>query len=439
VETRSPDNILNENLLVGWKDIAAYLKCSVRKAQRLERLGLPVKRMPGTKSVWASGSEIDRWLKSQSEKPTYTSSDINQTAPASQPAVSASTGRSRYTGYRHPLLRLARAGFLGLLPAATAAAAFTSAYGLAVVLFAATLAFVIVMYGGLPENKVVRILVGLFVIAGMAYAASATTLPEITGSVINMMTLRPALAYPFVNGLRFIPIPVLISILLVVRAVGHNANVEPSPWLRKGYLFCGVLLLLVAAIAGLSSSGVHRIWQAGLPIRWTLLAGESFILAVNVGLFILGYRFWNATSVRHYGPLLSWCGTGYLLIALTAAITIRHWNEIDKYHLDIRRPHAYRVQNPNPEGELREWLQRHSDEVGPDFLSLSADAEFLSSLRTQAFYKENFDEPLQLWQKAVIFGYRSNQDFRGKRPFVLIRFPADLAAALRFESADARR
>jgi hypothetical protein len=307
------------------------------------------------------------------------------------------------------------------------------------VLFAATLAYVIVIYRGLPENRVVRSFVGLFVIAGMAYGASATTLPEMTGSVINMMTLRPALAYPFVNGLRFIPIPALISILLVMRAVGHNPHVAPRPRLRKAYVICGISLLLATAIAGLSGSGVYRIWLAGLPIRWTLLAGGAFIFAVNVGLLILGYRFWNATSVKHYGPLLSWCGTGYLLIALTAAIVVRHWNEIDRYHLDIRRPHAYRVQNPNAEEELRQWLQRHSDELGPDFLSLSDDEEFLSSLQTQVFYKENFDEAFQLRKKAVIFGYRSRQDFRGKRPFVLIRFPADLAAALRFESAAAPR
>jgi hypothetical protein len=439
VETRSPDNILNGDLLVSWKDIAAYLKCSVRKAQRLERLGLPVKRIPGTKSVWASGSEIDRWLKLQSEKPDETTSDTGRPSSAAQPDVFDSASPSTRREYRHPLLRLARAGFLGVLLAATAAAAFTSAYGLAIVLFAVTLAFVAVNYRGRPESRVGRSLVGLFVIAGMAYGAGATTLPEITGTVINMMTLRPALVYPFVNGLRFIPIPVLISILLVVRAVGHNANVDPSPRLRKGYLFSGVLLLLVAAIAGLSSPGVHRIWQAGLPIRWTLLAGESFILAVNVGLFILGSRCWNAKSGKDCGQLLSWCGAGYLLIALTAAIVVRHWNDIDKYHLDIRRPHAYRVQNPNAEEALRQWLQRHPDEVGPDFLSLSADGEFLSSLRTQLFYKENFDEPFQVRKKAVIFGYRSSHDFRGKRPFVLIRFPAGLAAALRFESADARR
>src|SRR5438093_13024987 len=58
----------NDDLLVSWKDIAAYLKCSVRKAQRLERRELPVKRIAGTKSVWASKAEIDRWFASEAEK-----------------------------------------------------------------------------------------------------------------------------------------------------------------------------------------------------------------------------------------------------------------------------------------------------------------------------------------------------------------------------------
>src|SRR2546425_12577361 len=57
-----------DDLLVSWKDIAAYLKCSVRKAQRLEQRELPVNRIPGTKSVWALKPEIDRWLALQAEK-----------------------------------------------------------------------------------------------------------------------------------------------------------------------------------------------------------------------------------------------------------------------------------------------------------------------------------------------------------------------------------
>ena len=61
-------NRQNDDLLVSWKDIAAYLKCSVRKAQRLEGQELPVNRITGTKSVWASKSQIDRWLASQAER-----------------------------------------------------------------------------------------------------------------------------------------------------------------------------------------------------------------------------------------------------------------------------------------------------------------------------------------------------------------------------------
>jgi len=62
VDTRQQGNSSNDDLLVSWKDIAAYLKCSVRKAQRLERRDLPVRRIAGTKSIWASKAQIDRWL-----------------------------------------------------------------------------------------------------------------------------------------------------------------------------------------------------------------------------------------------------------------------------------------------------------------------------------------------------------------------------------------
>src|SRR5438046_5064163 len=67
VDTISGCDKPTDDLLVGWKDIASYLKCSVRKAQHLERQELPINRIRGTKSVWASKSGIDRWLILQSE------------------------------------------------------------------------------------------------------------------------------------------------------------------------------------------------------------------------------------------------------------------------------------------------------------------------------------------------------------------------------------
>ena len=64
MDTKLQSNNWRDDLLVSWKDIALYLKCSVRKAQRLERVGLPVNRIPGTKSVWALKPDIDRWMTS---------------------------------------------------------------------------------------------------------------------------------------------------------------------------------------------------------------------------------------------------------------------------------------------------------------------------------------------------------------------------------------
>ena len=51
-------------LLNGWKEIASYLKTSVRTVQRWERCGLPVVR-PGDGlrgSVVAHSEQVDQWL-----------------------------------------------------------------------------------------------------------------------------------------------------------------------------------------------------------------------------------------------------------------------------------------------------------------------------------------------------------------------------------------
>jgi PAS domain S-box-containing protein len=47
--------------LIGWKEIASYLNCSLSSARRREREGLPVFRVGG--SVRASTRDIDSWIK----------------------------------------------------------------------------------------------------------------------------------------------------------------------------------------------------------------------------------------------------------------------------------------------------------------------------------------------------------------------------------------
>ena len=51
-------------LLTGWKEIANYLHCGVRTAQRWEHGGLPIERpIPGRRShVVADSEQLDVWL-----------------------------------------------------------------------------------------------------------------------------------------------------------------------------------------------------------------------------------------------------------------------------------------------------------------------------------------------------------------------------------------
>jgi hypothetical protein len=52
-------------ILSGWKDIARYLGCGVRTAQRWEDKGLPVKRpLPGKRShVVTTSEQLDSWAR----------------------------------------------------------------------------------------------------------------------------------------------------------------------------------------------------------------------------------------------------------------------------------------------------------------------------------------------------------------------------------------
>jgi len=180
---------------------------------------------------------------------------------------------------------------LGIFASLTLATTLTSAYGLTIVLFVLTTTAVGLLYPHLPDTIYTRAIVGFFMIAGMSYSASASTLPELVGTVVNMSTLPPAVAYPFVMGLRFIPIPVLIVLFWVVPGNDATGCVPENPVLRKRYLSLGVLFLSVTAVAGVSTSGVYRVWQADVSPRWLLFGGEILVFLMNVVLLVRGYRF----------------------------------------------------------------------------------------------------------------------------------------------------
>jgi hypothetical protein len=371
--------------------------------------------MAGAKSVWARKSDIDHWLALAA---------IGTKRPSSHVFVNDRVHPGALT-------------VLTILAAATIAAVFESTYALAIASFGLTAVAAVILYPRLPDTIFTRSAIGMVIIAGMAYTATATNLPDVVDSTVNMTTFRPALGYPFAQGLRFIPIPVLLFCFLTTMRLFRNEGFASHPRLRRTYLLLGLIWLSAAAVVPLAQTGALRIWHAGLAIRSTLLAGELFIWCVNIALFVAGYYFFNKTCVQGYKQFLLRCGMGYLLIALTAAILNRHWNEIDRHFLDIRQAQAYRSRNTNAVPELQNWLRTHTAEAGQDLVALSTDPGFLRALISQDFYKRDFDEAFQGGRKAVIFGYKEPAEARSKKAsFVLIRFPIELSTALRFELVD---
>ena len=56
--------VMETKYLRSWKEIAEYLKTSIRTAQRYEALGLPIHRIRGMRmgGVFALKPELDQWL-----------------------------------------------------------------------------------------------------------------------------------------------------------------------------------------------------------------------------------------------------------------------------------------------------------------------------------------------------------------------------------------
>src|SRR5687767_11215836 len=99
-DASSPEQLLN-----GWKDIAAYLGKSVRSVQRWEAtLGLPVRRIrtPGGQIVYAEKTEVDEWRQSRDFEVNPPTDDPlapdspPEPNPSSSPASVAPALRSRF-------------------------------------------------------------------------------------------------------------------------------------------------------------------------------------------------------------------------------------------------------------------------------------------------------------------------------------------------------
>ena len=182
------------------------------------------------------------------------------------------------------------------------------------------------------------------------------------------------------------------------------------------------------------TSGDDRVCIAGVPGSWTLGFASMAVLVVNIAVWLAGYRYLQAEQLS-CRPLFLTCVLAYVGIAVAAFFVDHEHNFINRYYLDVRWPETYVVKNPD---ELRD-LDRHAgaikNKIGPDLAALLKDPAFIGTLHHGKFYKQHSDEGFQLNSRAVIYSYRPESTSGAAHPaFVAVRFPKELADALRFES-----
>ena len=96
-------------------------------------------------------------------------------------------------------------------------------------------------------------------------------------SVINMDVLPLAALYPFITGIKFITLFVLVCAYWVALGFCDDAGFENEPAVGKAYLWPGPLFLTARLMAGWVT-GDYNIWKAEIPGRWHVLFGYSIVL-----------------------------------------------------------------------------------------------------------------------------------------------------------------
>jgi hypothetical protein len=421
--------------LEGWKEIAVYVKRGIRTVQRWEARGFPVRRHPASGAVYALISEIDAWVNSVKDRPANSDQErerlpvSNGSSEVQVPVIEA-IAPVLGVGVQPWVLFLIASVLAGVLAAAIA----KPAYGLAIFFFWVGAILLMLGYVRMADTLVARAIVAVYLTAAMSYTASASTLPDVLDRVINLTTLPPSIPYSFAIGLKFIPLFILVFIYWVLGAHGGGTASWSNVWLDRAYMLTGALFLLATVVCLSVISADLRIWKAGLVGGWILCVTYTVIFSANLAVWIFARRVFKSKPLASSRRIPLFCTIAYLPVALAAFFMDSEYNRVNTYYLDVRWPEAYVAANPDAvkEFDLREHL---GTKVGQDLRHLLIDSDFSQALRNGTFYKQHFDEPFQLGSRAVIFAFRpGTRSDRGRRPFVSIRFPKELADALRFES-----
>jgi hypothetical protein len=264
-------------------------------------------------------------------------------------------------------------------------AAQTGAYGLAVVVACAGCMLAAVVYRRSNETRLGRAIVALLFAAVMAYIPSATSLAEVVASVINATTLRPAIAYPFITGLKFIPLFVLVLSYWVLLGKDADMAFRTNRILRYIYIALGPTLLLLTGVLLIRSSSDDRVCQEGLPGCRSIAIGYAAVVTINIVIWLVGYREFNKDRVNRHRHLWLACAVAYLPLAFAGFVVDETYNSINAHYLDKRRPEAYFAGNPEAVEELKHAGFGHQNEIGPDLMALLNDPAFERTLRAQYF------------------------------------------------------
>ncbi len=313
------------------------------------------------------------------------------------------------------------------------AAAIHGSYGLAILVCCIACVIALVVYTRSGDSAYTRGLVAILLLAVMAYIPSAATLSRVVDTVINAKTLRPAVLYPFITGLKFVPLFFVVLLEWVLRAPRSGvATTRESR--RLGYILRAVTVLLVTVVALVWSSGEDRIFRNALPGTTPIALGYSVVLVINIAIWLFGYLEFDKGLNASARPLLMSCIVAYLPLALAGFIVDQEYNSINVHYLDKRRPEAYRAANPEAIEDFRRISNGLASQVGPDLRSLLNDPAFERILRNQCLYKQDFDEMFQIGTRAVMFGFNTNEGSSKARPrFMIVRFPEGMVDALRLQ------
>jgi hypothetical protein len=447
----------DEKPIRSWKSIADHLGCSIRTAQRLEKeRNLPVYRNAAW-GVHAFESELNDWLKllhvPETTELRRDDSESQEKASEPEPRLPqplAATSGSSLADF------LSKPGILSLLPRLRGgvllacglgifllliAAILEPVYGLAILAFMLGAGFVSLAYGRVNDTPTARALVAAYMMAAMAYICSASTMPEFQASVVNATTLPVTATFLIVIGLKFIPLFFLVLFYWVIFGSASEVGCLGDPPKPRWYAISGSLFLSVELLLLVVTSGDDRIWSAGTPGRWPLLVSSAVVLAANLAVWLAGRHYFINESKASSRLLFGYCATAYLIVAVAAYFIDHEHNRFNKYYLDLRWPETYVVRNPDAITDLAALLgSKVRTEIGPDLASLLKDEDFKQRLRRGRFYRQHSDESFRISHPTVMFAYKAPASPNsGRAPFVSIRFPKELAEALRFEPVSDER